>query len=108
MGENTIGQEIVLRISGELRVQTRNSMWFIRPDRYLRMPLVEGHRRPASNTLDGALDDLRWIKCRKAVLVRDRLGDRIRLVPDDRGPEAQGVITGDIVASSPRLDDLID
>jgi hypothetical protein len=31
-----------LEVHGELHVRTESSLWIVRPDRYVRMPLVEG------------------------------------------------------------------
>jgi hypothetical protein len=92
-----------LEVHGELHVRTESSLWVIRPDRYIRMPLVEGAREPLPSE-DDALDDLEWHPQREVRLVETPAGLRLRIVPANRSDDARGVITGVIVTSMPALD----
>lgn len=93
-------------IDNELKVWTKGSVWVLRPGKYLRMPRVE---RPRASTysIDGALDDMKWIPYDSAVVARDDEGDRLRIMPSGRPPGSFGLITSDIVATQPPWEDIV-
>lgn len=43
----------------EFQVRTESSVWLIRPDRYMRMPISEAPREP-EDSIAGRLDDSHW------------------------------------------------
>jgi len=81
-------------IDSELRVVTERSVWLIRSDRYLRLPLTETER--AQNlAIDSRLDDARWHGLREAWWCWDTNGElRVRLLPVSGPEHGAGVLTG--------------
>lgn len=78
---------------GELRVTTDNSVWFLRPAEYCRLPLNEQGRRN-DYSIDGALEDGIW-HSHDGVWVR-RFGRElvVRILPAGRPQGFHGIVTG--------------
>lgn len=97
-------ESVPLAIDDELRVVTENSVWFLRPDTYCRMPRREEPRHiPGPELTDGV-----WHPHVGAWLVTDGLGSCIRLLPPDRPYGASGIVTGAIVLTEPPVEALCD
>lgn len=80
---------------GELRVTTDNSVWFLRPTEYCRLPLHE--RGPRNDySIDGALEDGVWHQ-HQGIWVR-RVGRElaIRILPAGRPQGLHGIVTGNV------------
>lgn len=88
--------EQAVDIDQELRVVTHNSLWLIRPDRYMRLPRREAPRPPA---VSEALTDAIWHAHDGVWEVTDDVGTRYRILPSGRPAGAEGIYTGDVVAT---------
>lgn len=80
-------------IDVELRIVTAQSVWLIRPDRYMRLPRREGPR-PHPNSK--ALSDAQWHPHLGVWKVTDPIGTRYRILPAGRPPGSAGIHTGDV------------
>lgn len=79
-------------IEGELRIVTDQSVWLIRPDRYMRLPRGERPRQPPRSE---ALLDATWQQHVGVWRVTDSFGTRYRILPAGRPPGSGGIYTGD-------------
>ena len=80
-------------IEGELRIVTDQSVWLIRPDRYMRLPRSGRPRQPPRSE---ALVDATWHHHVGVRRVTDSFGTRYRILPAGRPPGSGGIYTGDV------------
>ena len=83
---------------GVLRVETENSIWFVAPERYQRLPREE-RPRPEIRSIERRLADGEWHLLRRCWWRVHHDGARqMRLLPEVGPADGVGVITGVIVA----------
>lgn len=83
---------------GVLRVETENSIWFVTPDRYQRLPREERPRREV-RSIEQRLADGKWHRLRRCWWrVHDDGVRQMRLLPEAGPADGVGVVTGVIVA----------
>lgn len=82
---------------GELRVTTDNSVWFLRPTDYCRLPLHERGRRN-DYSIDGGLEDGIWHPHDGVWVRRIRAELTVRILPAGRPHGFHGVVTGRVRA----------
>ncbi len=84
-----------MAIDTEVRVVTERSVWLIRPDRYLRLPLTETTRQRNDHAIDDRLDDAQWHGLRAGWWCWDMDGClRVRLLPVAGPEDGAGIVTG--------------
>ena len=83
---------------GVLRVDTENSIWFVTPERYQRLPREE-RPRPEVRSIEHRLADGKWHRLRRCWWrVHDDGVRQMRLLPEAGPADGVGVLTGVIVA----------
>jgi hypothetical protein len=85
---------------GALRVETENSIWFVTPERYQRLPREE-RPRPEVRSIEHRLADGEWHRLRRCWWRVHDDGDRqLRILPEVGPVGGRGIVTGIVVATS--------
>lgn len=96
-------EEIEIEPVTEITVITENSVWFVRPFTYFRIPRIE-EPRAEEFSVDGKLKDATWHHHDGVwLLVEDDGYWRIRILPSGRVPGSYGVRSGLIEAMSEKV-----
>ena len=87
---------------GVLRVETENSIWFVTPERYQRLPREE-RPRPDVRSIEHRLADGKWHRLRRCWWRVHDDGDRqLRILPEMGPADGHGIVTGIVLEVSGR------